>query len=164
MKRFVFGLFAIAIAILSVGCHHSRCHSGGCWEETKVKYKYKYERRSYLAPSCLPAAPVVPLCQPVVPIVPSVPCPQPLVACPGPVSVMVQEEVCQPVTVCVPVYRWVWNPCQCRYVYVQVGMRSECRMVRRLVSRPVTAYWSASRGCYGWTDCHGNWRPHHYRR
>jgi hypothetical protein len=162
MKSVAFGLFATALVFSTVGCHHHRCHGGGIWQETKVKYKYKEERSSCSAPPCvLPCpAPVVPNCLPVAPVID---CPPPVFQCPGPITIMVQEEVCQPVTVCVPVYAWVWKHCQCRYVYLQVGARSECRMDRRLVTRQVTAYWSVGRGCYGWTDGRGNWRPHHGR-
>lgn len=144
MKRFAVCLFVIASATMLVGCHHNRCHGGHWHEETKVKVKVKIRSST---DSCVP--PVV-QCVPVVP-------------CPPPITIIVQEEVCQSVPVCVPVYRCVWNPCQCRFVQVLVGTRTEFQIVRKVVNRQVVASWSSEHRCYGWTDYRGHWRPHHHR-
>lgn len=163
MKRFAACLFVIVSSAMLVGCHHNRCHGGHWHEETKVKVKIRSR-----TDSCVPVAPSLPpQCVPVVPVAPCPP-PQcvpvvPVVPCPPPITIIVQEEVCQSVPVCVPVQRWVWNPCQCRFVYVVVGTRTEFQMVRKVVSRQVVASWSSEHRCYGWTDCRGHWRPHHHR-
>ncbi len=160
------GVCAIALLGL-VGCHHhKRCHDFESETTVYTKQTVRVSEHSSCGkqPPCMgqPAPVLVPAPAPF--MEPScVVQPAPMPVCPPPISIYVQDEICESVPVCVPVYRTVWEPSRCCYVQIIVGHRNEFRMERRFEHRYVYAHWSAHHGCYGWIDRRGCWRAHHGR-